>query len=210
MLFFGRLDAEKGWTKQLHIGALRAVNTRAEAEYGPNTGFDTIGDHGQAASLCRYLDALERDRALPKTIVYNLNPADNYAIAAAIGSFQDGLLAGKIQFGSAWWFLDQKEGIESQLNALSNTGLLARFIGMVTDSRSFMSFPRHEYFRRVLCNLIGQDMESGELPRDEALLGAMVRNLCFENARKYLDLPMVRNPTGSASETVSSQRTARG
>jgi glucuronate isomerase len=210
MLFFGRLDAEKGWTKQLHIGALRAVNTRAEVEFGSNTGFDTIGDHGQAASLCRYLDALERDRALPKTIVYNLNPADNYAIAAAIGSFQDGLLAGKIQFGSAWWFLDQKEGIESQLNALSNTGLLARFIGMVTDSRSFMSFPRHEYFRRVLCNLIGQDMESGELPRDEALLGAMVRNLCFENARKYLDLPMVKNPSGSASETVSSQRAARG
>jgi len=143
-------------------------------------------------------------------LIYNLNPADNYAIAAAIGSFQDGSLAGKIQFGSAWWFLDQKEGIESQLNALSNTGLLARFIGMVTDSRSFMSFPRHEYFRRVLCNLIGQDMENGELPRDEALLGAMVRNLCFENARKYLGLPMLKNPTGSPSETVSSQRTARG
>jgi glucuronate isomerase len=160
------------------------------AELGPDTGFDTIGDCSQAASLCGYLDALERDRALPKTIIYNLNPADNYAFAAAIGNFQDGSLAGKIQFGSAWWFLDQKDGIESQLNALSNTGLLARFIGMITDSRSFMSFPRHEYFRRVLCNLIGQDMENGELPGDEALLGGMVRNLCFENARKYLDLPI--------------------
>jgi glucuronate isomerase len=210
MLFFGRLDAEKGWTKQLHVGALRAVNTRAEAEHGSNTGFDTIGDHSQAASLCCYLDALERDHALPKTIIYNLNPADNYAFAAAIGNFQDGSLAGKIQFGSAWWFLDQKEGIELQLNALSNTGLLARFIGMVTDSRSFMSFPRHEYFRRVLCNLIGRDMENGELPRDEALLGGMVRNLCFENARKYLDLPIIKNPIGSQSETVSSQRTDRG
>jgi glucuronate isomerase len=210
MLFFGRLDAEKGWTKQLHVGALRSVNTRAEAEYGSNTGFDTIGDYSQAASLCRYLDALERDHALPKTIVYNLNPADNYAFAAAIGNFQDGSLAGKIQFGSAWWFLDQKEGIELQLNALSNTGLLARFIGMVTDSRSFMSFPRHEYFRRVLCNLIGQDMEDGELPHDEALLGGMVRNLCFENARKYLDLPSIKTSTESPPETVSSQRTDRG
>ena len=210
MLFFGRLDAERGWTKQLHVGALRAVNTRAEEEYGSNTGFDTIGDHSQAASLCCYLDSLERDHALPKTIVYNLNPSDNYAFAAAIGNFQDGSLAGKIQFGSAWWFLDQKEGIELQLNALSNTGLLARFIGMVTDSRSFMSFPRHEYFRRVLCNLIGRDMENGELPRDEALLGGMVRNLCFENARKYLDLPIIKNSIESPSETVSSQRTHRG
>ncbi len=210
MLFFGRLDAERGWTKQLHVGALRAVNTRAEEEYGSNTGFDTIGDHSQAASLCCYLDSLERDHALPKTIVYNLNPSDNYAFAAAIGNFQDGSLAGKIQFGSAWWFLDQKEGIELQLNALSNTGLVARFIGMVTDSRSFMSFPRHEYFRRVLCNLIGRDMENGELPRDEALLGGMVRNLCFENARKYLDLPIIKNSIGSPSETVSSQRTHRG
>jgi len=195
MLFFGRLDAEKGWTKQLHLGALRAVNTRALLELGPNTGFDTIGDSGGVARLCAYLDLLDRERALPKTIVYNLNPADNYAFAAAVGnfqrdSFQDASIAGKIQFGSAWWFLDQKEGIESQLNALSNTGLLARFIGMLTDSRSFMSFPRHEYFRRVLCDLLGRDVENGELPDDEKLLGTMVRNICFENARQYLGLEL--------------------
>lgn len=188
MLFFGRLDAEKGWTKQLHLGALRAANTRATLEIGPDTGFDSIGDHPQAAHLAAYFDALEREHALPKTIVYNVNPTDNYVFATAIGNFQDGSLAGKIQFGSAWWFLDQKQGIEAQIDALSNTGLLTRFIGMITDSRSFMSFPRHEYFRRVLCNLIGREMESGELPNDEALLGNMVRNICFENARQYLGL----------------------
>ena len=193
MLFFGRLDAEKGWTKQLHVGALRSVNSRALRELGPNTGFDTIGDAPQVASLCAYLDLLDREDSLPKMILYNLNPADNCAFAAAVGNFQDGSIAGKIQLGSAWWFLDQKEGIERQLNALSNTGLLARFIGMVTDSRSFMSFPRHEYFRRVLCNLLGRDVENGELPSDEKLLGAMVRNICFENARQYLGLELSPN-----------------
>jgi glucuronate isomerase len=186
MLFFGRLDAAKGWTKQLHLGPLRSVNTRALSEIGPHSGFDTIGDHKQVVRLCSYFDLLAKEGCLPRTIVYNLNPADNYPIAAAIGSFQDSSLAGKIQLGSAWWFLDQKEGIEWQLNALSNAGLLARFIGMVTDSRSFMSFPRHEYFRRVLCNLIGTEMESGLLPSDEALLGKMVRSICFENAQAYL------------------------
>jgi len=190
MLFLGRLDAEKGWTKQLHLGALRSVNSRALRELGPNTGFDTIGDAAQVGSLCAYLDLLERERALPKLIVYNLNPADNYAFAAAVGNFQDGCVAGKIQFGSAWWFLDQKEGIEAQLNALSHTGLLSRFIGMLTDSRSFMSFPRHEYFRRVLCNLVGSDMENGDLPNDEKLLGTMIRRICFENAQQYLGLEM--------------------
>jgi glucuronate isomerase len=205
MLFFGRLDAEKGWTKQLHLGALRAVNSRALGELGPDTGFDTIGDDSQAVSLCAYLDALDREHALPKTIIYNLNPADNYVFASAVGNFQDGSLAGKIQFGSAWWFLDQKEGIEAQLNALSNAGLLARFIGMVTDSRSFMSFPRHEYFRRVLCNLIGEEMETGDLPNDEVLLGNMVRNLCFENARQYLGLSIARNSTGQANMPLESK-----
>jgi glucuronate isomerase len=190
MLFFGRLDAQKGWTKQLHLGALRAVNTRRVRELGPDTGFDSTGDWRQAKALCMYLDSLEREGALPKTIVYNLNPADNYAIATAIGSFQNGSIAGKIQFGSGWWFLDQKEGIEWQLNALSNTGLLSRFIGTVTDSRSFMSFPRHEYFRRILCNLVGREMENGELPNDERLLGGMVRNICFDNARQYLGLDL--------------------
>jgi len=190
MLFFGRLDAEKGWTKQLHLGPLRSVNTRAFRDLGANTGFDTIGDERQVASMCAYFDLLDQERALPKTIVYNMNPSDNYAFAAAVGNFHDGSIAGKIQFGSAWWFLDQKDGIEAQLNALSNTGLLARFVGMLTDSRSFMSFPRHEYFRRVLCDLLGREVEAGDLPDDEQLLGTMVRNVCFENARQYLGLEL--------------------
>jgi glucuronate isomerase len=190
MLFFGRLDAEKGWTKQLHLGALRSVNTRGLRELGPDTGFDCIGDWPQAKSLTTYLDLLDQEHALPKMILYNLNPADNYIFATAAGCFQngDGETAGKIQLGSGWWFLDQKEAMEWQLKALSNTGLLSRFVGMVTDSRSFMSFPRHEYFRRVLCNLLGSQMENGELPNDEALIGEMVRNICFENARKFLGL----------------------
>jgi glucuronate isomerase len=190
MLFFGRLDAEKGWTKQMHLGAIRNANTRRTLELGPNTGFDSIGDWPQAANLCAYLDLLEHENALPKVVIYNLNPADNYIMSAAVGNFQDGETAGKIQFGSGWWFLDQKEGIEMQLNALSNTGLLSRFVGMLTDSRSFMSFPRHEYFRRVLCNLLGSEMESGELPNDEQLIGNMVRNICFENAKQYLGLEL--------------------
>jgi glucuronate isomerase len=188
MLFFGRLDAQKGWTKQLHIGALRNVNTRAATQLGPNTGYDVIGDWNQAESLSRYLDMLHQENALPKMILYNVNPADNYVFSTAIGSFQDDETPGKIQFGSGWWYLDQKEAIEWQLNALSNNGLLSRFIGMLTDSRSFMSFPRHEYFRRVLCNLLGREVENGELPNDEKLLGQTIRNICFHNARNYLTL----------------------
>jgi len=190
MVFFGRLDAERGWTKQLHLGALRNVNSRGTSEAGPDTGYDSVGDWEQAAALGAYLDLLEQEHALPKTIVYNVNPADNYVLATAIGNFQDGSIAGKLQFGSAWWFLDQKDGIEWQLNALSNTGLLSRFVGMLTDSRSFMSFPRHEYFRRVLCDLLGREVESGELPNDEKLLGNMVRNICFRNAREFLGLEL--------------------
>jgi glucuronate isomerase len=190
MLFFGHLDAEKGWTKQLHLGALRSVNSRKTRDLGPDTGFDCLGDWPQAQALCAYMDLLERENALPRMILYNVNPAHNYVFATAAGCFQDGATAGKIQYGSAWWFLDQKEGIESQLNVLSNTGLLSRFIGMVTDSRSFMSFPRHEYFRRVLCNLLGREMEAGELPNDFALIGSMVRNICFENARCFLGLKL--------------------
>jgi glucuronate isomerase len=186
LLFFGRLDTEKGWTKQLHLGALRNVNTRRTRELGVDKGFDGIGDWNQVEALCGFLDKLDEERSLPKTIIYNLNPSDNYAFAAAIGSFQEGPVAGKIQFGSGWWFLDQKEGIEWQLNALSNNGLLSRFIGMLTDSRSFMSFPRHEYFRRVFCSLLGREVENGELPDDEALLGTMVQNVCFRNAQRYL------------------------
>ena len=164
MLFFGQLDAEKGWTKQLHLGALRNANTRMFRQLGRDTGFDSIGDWRQAGPLRAYLDQLDRNDQLPKMIVYNLNPADDYIFATLLGDFQDGNVAGKLQFGSGWWFLDQKEGIEWQLNALSNCGLLSRFVGMITDSRSFMSFPRHEYFRRVLCNLLGGEMEAGLLP----------------------------------------------
>ncbi len=189
MLLFGRWDAEKGWVKQLHLGALRNNNTRLLRQIGPDTGLDCIGDWPQVQALVSYLDMLDRDGQLPKVIVYNNNPNDNYALAAAIGSFQDGSIASKMQFGSGWWFLDQKEGIEWQLNALSNLGLLSRFVGMVTDSRSFMSYPRHEYFRRVLGNLIGQEVERGELPNDEALLGKMIGDICYRNARNYLALP---------------------
>jgi glucuronate isomerase len=188
MLYLGRLDAEKGWTKQLHLGARRNANTRLLNHLGPDTGFDSIGDGPQADALGAYLDRLDRENALPKMIVYNLNPADNYVFAAMIGNFQDGSVPGKIQFGSGWWFLDQREGIEWQINALSNTGLLSRFVGMTTDSRSFMSYPRHEYFRRVLCDMLGADIQNGELPDDEALVGQMVRNICYRNAREYLGL----------------------
>ncbi len=190
MIYFGHLDAKRGWTKQLHLGALRSVNTRKLRELGPDTGFDSIGDYSQAASLSAYLDLLESEHALPRMIIYNNNPTDNYVFATAAGNFQDGSVPGRIQFGAAWWFLDQKHGIEDQLNALSNAGLLSRFVGMVTDSRSFMSFPRHEYFRRVLCNLLGDDMERGELPNDERLIGDMVRRICFSNARDYLGLEL--------------------
>ncbi|MBI5085455.1 MAG: glucuronate isomerase [Acidobacteria bacterium] len=161
MLFFGRLDAEKGWTKQLHLMARRSNNTRMLEKAGPDTGFDSIGDWPQIDALGTYLDTLEREGALPKTILYNLNPSWNYAFATMAGNFQGGPVAGKIQFGSGWWFLDQKEAMEWQMNALSNCGLLSRFVGMLTDSRSFMSYPRHEYFRRVLANMLGQDMERG-------------------------------------------------
>jgi glucuronate isomerase len=188
MLYFGHLDAEKSWTKQLHIGARRNANSREFKQLGPDTGFDSIGDWPQIDALGRYLDRLDEEGALPKTIIYDLNPADAYAVAAMIGNFQDGATPGKIQMGSGWWFLDQKEAMEWQLNALSNNGLLSRFVGMLTDSRSFMSYPRHEYFRRVLCNLVGQDVDRGELPDDMGLVGGMVRNICFANAESYLGL----------------------
>jgi glucuronate isomerase len=190
MLYFGRLDAEKGWTKQLHLGAWRNANSKRLRQLGLDTGFDSIGDWSQIPGLGIYLDRLDRDNALPKMIIYNLNPADNYAVAAMAGNFQDGSVPGKIQFGSGWWFLDQKEAIEWQLNALSNIGLLSRFVGMLTDSRSFMSYPRHEYFRRVLCNLLGNDIEGGELPADYELVGEMVRKICFGNVRDFLGLAL--------------------
>ena len=194
MLFFGRLDAQHGWVKQLHLGALRSVNTRGLEQLGPDTGFDSIGDWPQAAALGAYLDRLNREDALPKMILYNNNPVDNYPLATMIGNFQDGSVPGKMQFGSGWWFLDTKEGIEWQINALSNVGLLSRFVGMLTDSRSFMSYPRHEYFRRVLCNLLGNDIERGEIPNDEELVGPLIENICYGNARNYLGLDIPEVP----------------
>jgi glucuronate isomerase len=191
MFFFGTLDAERGWTKQLHLGAYRNANTRMLEMVGRDAGFDSIGDWPQAKALATYLDRLDQARKLPRMIVYNANPNDNYVFAAMIGNFQDGSIPGKLQFGCGWWFLDQKEGIEWQLNALSNCGLLSRFVGMVTDSRSFMSYPRHEYFRRILCNLLGSAMENGQLPANEELIGTMIRNICFDNAAVYLGLPGV-------------------
>ncbi len=188
MLFFARLDAERDWTKQIHLGALRNNNQRYLAELGPDTGFDSIGDFSQARGLSAMLSQFAQSDALPQLIVYNINPADNYVVATMLGNFQGGGHIGRLQFGSGWWFLDQKEGMEWQINALSNLGLLSRFVGMLTDSRSFMSYPRHEYFRRVLCNLLGKDMELGELPRDLALVGEMVRRICYQNASDYLQL----------------------
>jgi glucuronate isomerase len=181
----GRWNAARGWTMQLHLGALRNNNSRIFGSLGADAGCDSIADLSHAAALAGFLDALDITGELPRSILYNLNPADNYAFGTMIGNFQDGTVPGKIQLGSGWWFLDQKEGMEAQINTLSNLGLLRRFVGMVTDSRSFLSFTRHEYFRRVLCNLLGRDMESRELPRDPELIGSMVSEICFSNARGY-------------------------
>src|SRR5213075_1549575 len=178
------------WTKQLHLGALRNVNTRLLRQIGPDTGFDSIGDFPQATALGAYLDRLDQENALPKTIIYNNNPADNYLFATMIGNFQDGTIPGKVQFGAGWWFLDQREAMEWQINALSNIGLLSRFVGMITDSRSFMSYPRHEYFRRVLCNLLGNDVEAGLVPDREELVGRLIEDVCFKNASNYFGLEL--------------------
>ena len=181
------MDHEKGWTQQFHIGALRNNNSRLFNLLGPDTGFDSIGDFEIALPMSRFLNRLDKDDKLTKTILYNLNPKDNETMATMIGNFQDGSVAGKIQWGSSWWFLDQKDGMEKQINALSNLGLLSQFVGMLTDSRSFLSYPRHEYFRRILCNLLGNDVENGELPNDKALLGNMVENICYNNAKNYFN-----------------------
>ncbi len=185
LMEIGRWNHAKGWTMQLHLGALRNTNTRLLARLGADAGVDSVGDWPQAARLAAFLDRLNRDGCLPRVILYNLNPADNYVFATMIGNFNDGSIAGKIQFGSGWWFLDQREAMEWQINALSNLGLLSRFIGMLTDSRSFLSFPRHEYFRRVLCNLIGNDIERGLIPADWKLLEHMITGICHRNAQEY-------------------------
>lgn len=188
MLFhFALWDHEKGWVQQYHLGALRNNNLRMLQQLGPDTGWDSIGDFTQGQSLSKFLGKLDRNNQLAKTIIYNLNPAHNEVIAAMIGNFNDGSIAGKVQYGSAWWFLDQKDGMTKQMNTLSNIGLLSRFVGMLTDSRSFMSFPRHEYFRRILCNLIGEDVENGELPNDTAWLGKIVQDISYHNAKSYFN-----------------------
>jgi len=179
------MNAEKGWTQQFHVGALRDNNARMLRRLGPNTGFDSIGDREIARPMSRFLDRLDREERLAKTIVYNLNPADGDVVAAMLGNFQDGATPGKMQYGSAWWFLDQKDGMERQLNILSNQGLLSRFVGMVTDSRSFLSYTRHEYFRRILCNMLGDEMARGLLPDDVQWIGSMVRDICHGNAAAY-------------------------
>jgi glucuronate isomerase len=200
MLHFGRLDAKRGWTKQLHLGPIRNVRSRGLERLGPDTGHDSIGDWPQAQGLASYLDRLDRENALPKMIVYNNNPVDNYVFATMMGNFAGGGAPGKMQFGAGWWYLDTKEGIEWQLNTLSNVGLLSRFIGMLTDSRSFMSYPRHEYFRRVLCNLLGAEIERGELPGDDSLIRPLIENICFNNARNYLGLDV---PATMTADTES-------
>jgi glucuronate isomerase len=184
-------DHQRGWTQQFHIGPMRNNNTRMFRQLGADTGFDSIGDCSYARGLSRLLDRLDRTNQLAKTILYNLNPADNEVIGTLIGNFQDGSVPGKMQFGSAWWFLDQKDGMEKQLDCLSNLGLLSCFVGMVTDSRSFLSYTRHEYFRRMLCSLLGTEMHQGLLPNDVDLVGQIVRDVCFFNAKRYFgfDLP---------------------
>lgn len=181
----GIMDAEAGWVQQFHLGALRNNNSRMMRILGPDTGFDTIGDFDIARPLARLLDRLDTGNKLAKTILYNLNPRDNELMATMIGNFQDGSVPGKIQYGAAWWFLDQKDGMTRQLEALSNMGVLSRFVGMLTDSRSFLSYPRHEYFRRLLCNILGAEMEQGLIPMDLDLVGSMVKDISYTNALRY-------------------------
>ncbi len=182
---FAIWDHEKNWVQQYHLGALRNNNIRLLESCGPDTGWDSIGDFQQAKTLTKFLGRLDSTNQLAKTILYNLNPADNELMATMTGNFNDGSIPGKIQFGSAWWFLDQKDGMTKQMNALSNMGLISRFVGMITDSRSFLSYPRHEYFRRLLCNLFGDEIESGELPNDLDWTGKIVKDICYYNAKAY-------------------------
>ena len=186
------MDHSRGWVQQYHLGALRNNSTRMRRLLGPDTGFDSIGDFPQAETLARFLDRLDEADRLAKTVLYNLNPRDNELFATMIGNFQDGSVPGKLQYGAAWWFLDQREGMERQIGALSNMGLLSRFVGMVTDSRSFLSYSRHDYFRRLLCEILGSDVERGLLPRDLPLLGSLVEDVSFFNAASYLGVPLGR------------------
>lgn len=188
LIVFGEMDYNSGWTQQFHYGAIRNNNTKMFKLLGPDTGFDSIGEFTTAKSCAKFLDKLNTRGKLTKTILYNLNPSANEVIATMLGNFQDGSVAGKIQFGSGWWFLDQKDGMQKQMNALSLLGLLSRFVGMLTDSRSFLSYPRHEYFRRTLCNLVGNDIENGEIPYtgyEERRVNDMIEDICYNNAKNY-------------------------
>jgi glucuronate isomerase len=192
LYYFSVWDHEKDWVQQFHLGALRNNNTRALKEAGPDTGFDSIGDFQQGRTLSKFLNKLQAENKLTKTILYNLNPSDNEMMATMAGNFNNGSMPGKMQFGSAWWFLDQKDGMTKQLNTISNMGLVSRMVGMLTDSRSFMSFPRHEYFRRILCNLFGNDIENGELPNDITWTGKVIQDICYYNAKRYFDFDKIK------------------
>lgn len=194
LVYLAEMDWEKGWTQQFHLGALRNNNSRMLGKLGPDTGWDSIGDFPQGRAMAKFLNRLDTGDKLAKTILYNLNPADNELIATMVGNFNDGSVVGKVQFGSGWWFLDQKDGMERQINALSNMGLLSRFVGMLTDSRSFLSYPRHEYFRRILCNLFGNDVENGELPNDLDWIGKVVQDICYNNAKTYFGFSTAERP----------------
>lgn len=187
LVYFAELDHSKGWVQQYHLGAIRNNNSRMSGKLGADTGWDSIGSFSHGKSISKFLNTLDSNDRLAKTILYNLNPADNELMATMIGNFNDGSSAGKIQWGSAWWFLDQKDGMTKQINALSNMGLLSKFVGMLTDSRSFLSYPRHEYFRRLLCNLFGEEIENGELPADLKWTGKVIQDICFNNAKQYFN-----------------------
>ena len=187
LIHFAEWDHEKSWVQQFHLGALRNNNARMLNQLGPDTGWDSMGDFSQGKALAKFLGKLDTENKLAKTIIYNLNPADNELMATMVGNFNDGSVAGKVQYGSAWWFLDQKDGMVKQMNALSNMGLLSKFVGMLTDSRSFLSFPRHEYFRRILCNLFGEEIENGEMPNDIEWVGNIIQDICYRNARNYFN-----------------------
>jgi glucuronate isomerase len=186
--FLGRLYSELGWAMQIHMGATRNNNTKMFRKLGADTGFDSVNDEQISVPLSRLLDSLEVENSLPKTILYNLNPKDNYVIGTMLGNFQGSEVPGKIQFGSGWWFIDNKDGMVNQMTALANLGLLGRFLGMLTDSRSFLSYPRHEYFRRIMCNLIGEWVENGEYPNDIELLGSIVQGISYNNAKEYFGI----------------------
>jgi len=190
LIFLGKEYSKRKWTMQIHLGAIRNNSKRMFRQLGADTGFDSIGDYNFAKELSQYLDSLDDTDELPQTILYSLNPRDNYTLATMLGNFQGGGKPGKIQLGSGWWFNDQRDGMVDQMKALANLGVLSRFIGMLTDSRSFLSYTRHEYFRRIMCNLIGQWVENGEYPEDFDMLETIVKGICYENAKDYFGIEL--------------------